>query len=585
MDEELYPSSEEREELPDEEPQTSEPAGSDEKDGKSVSADLIRGHINTIILRALADGDKYGYEIIADIEQKSHGQYSLKQPSLYSALKRLETQGYVTSYWGGSVGGGRRKYFSLTDEGVKITEQNRSEWEYSRTIIDSLISDKDFDFSNPAPSLVNMRVLKSTTSRVPSKGGGEDEELDYEPTFVISPQSQEELEALKAQLAEKEREIQELKTAGEEERARLEEETKNLRERLEAALYDKQTQEENFALRERTYEERLAERDRILGEERARTEIYLKEQSAETEAAYLDQIQLRESALQKERERYELLLTERDAQLEEEREAHRRELEEREAAIYKKLHDEMQHQSYLNLVNTPPPAPEPAEYGYYTAPVAEEEAPKKREETDETEYRTVVRKMYESTVQHEEPNGKETLRAQPLDGVNFRDVEERAAADGIRVTTAGKKTTETVAERSASVVHKGKALFLSALVAFVLCLIEGGIVLALQERFALPVYFPYFIWGIGLAALLITGLAYANGYGERALRRSSPALINAVVVYALTVIFTLIIALGVNIDFTSPSALASYVVIPVVFLFGIVVFGVVYWIQVRPKRD
>ena len=67
--------------------------------------------------------------------------------------------------------------------------------------------------------------------------------------------------------------------------------------------------------------------------------------------------------------------------------------------------------------------------------------------------------------------------------------------------------------------------------------------------------------------------------------RSSPALINAVVVYALTVIFTLIIALGVNIDFTSPSALASYVVIPVVFLFGIVVFGVVYWIQVRPKRD
>ena len=79
---------------------------------KSVSSDLIRGHINTIILRSLYDGDKYGYEIIAEIEHKSHGQYSLKQPSLYSALKRLEKDGYVTSYWGGSVGGGRRKYFS-----------------------------------------------------------------------------------------------------------------------------------------------------------------------------------------------------------------------------------------------------------------------------------------------------------------------------------------------------------------------------------------------------------------------------------------------------------------------------------------
>ena len=34
---------------------------------KSVSSDLIRGHINTIILRALYDGDKYGYEIIAEM--------------------------------------------------------------------------------------------------------------------------------------------------------------------------------------------------------------------------------------------------------------------------------------------------------------------------------------------------------------------------------------------------------------------------------------------------------------------------------------------------------------------------------------
>ncbi|MDE6411380.1 MAG: PadR family transcriptional regulator, partial [Clostridia bacterium] len=112
------------------------------KEEKSISADLIRGHINTIILRSLSDSDKYGYEIIAEIEKKSCGQYSLKQPSLYSALKRLESQGFVTSYWGGTAGGGRRKYFSLTEDGKKIADQNRSEWEYSRTIIDSLISDK-----------------------------------------------------------------------------------------------------------------------------------------------------------------------------------------------------------------------------------------------------------------------------------------------------------------------------------------------------------------------------------------------------------------------------------------------------------
>ena len=90
-----------------------------EDENQTVSSDLIRGHINTIILRALYDGDKYGYEIISEIEHKSHGQYSLKQPSLYSALKRLEKEGFITSYWGGSVSGGRRKYFSLTESGKK----------------------------------------------------------------------------------------------------------------------------------------------------------------------------------------------------------------------------------------------------------------------------------------------------------------------------------------------------------------------------------------------------------------------------------------------------------------------------------
>ena len=152
----------------------------DEKDHGTISSDLIRGHINTIILRSLYDGDKYGYAILEEIARKSHNQYQLKQPSLYSALKRLEKEGYITSYWGGTAGGGRRKYFSLTDQGKEVAERNLMEWEYSRTVIDSLISDKDFAFSSPAPSAVDMRVLKQSTSRVPTTGESydEDERMD-----------------------------------------------------------------------------------------------------------------------------------------------------------------------------------------------------------------------------------------------------------------------------------------------------------------------------------------------------------------------------------------------------------------------
>ncbi len=139
------------------------------EEASSISSDLIRGHINTIILRALYERDKYGYEIMNDIEQKSHGQYALKQPTLYSALKRLETQGYIKAYWKTDEvsSGGRRKYFTLTESGKEITEKNLAEWEYSRTIIDSLISDRSFDFSQPAPTPVDFTILRNSVSRVP----------------------------------------------------------------------------------------------------------------------------------------------------------------------------------------------------------------------------------------------------------------------------------------------------------------------------------------------------------------------------------------------------------------------------------
>ncbi len=147
--------------------ESAENSKSDE--ASSISSDLIRGHINTIILRALYERDKYGYEIMNDIEQKSHGQYSLKQPTLYSALKRLENQGYIKAYWKTDEvsNGGRRKYFSLTESGKDITEKNLAEWEYSRTIIDSLISDRSFDFSQPAPTPVDFTILRNSVSRVP----------------------------------------------------------------------------------------------------------------------------------------------------------------------------------------------------------------------------------------------------------------------------------------------------------------------------------------------------------------------------------------------------------------------------------
>lgn len=659
----------------------------EERPEKSVSSDLIRGHINTIILRALYDGDKYGYEIIAEIERKSHGQYSLKQPSLYSALKRLEKDGYVTSYWGGSVSGGRRKYFSLTESGKAISEQNQSEWEYSRTVIDSLISDKDFDFSNPAPTAVNMRVLKETTSRVP-RSEWSDDELDYEPSFNDT----EELAKLEArykeqlkELEEKRGELERSRTAFEEEirarseaadkerawreseiiareqalaqkRAELEtlraqqtqsqaletaaqtealaqlearyrdqlkelDEKRSELEQRETAFEEEMRARNEAVIRERAWRENeIAAREQALAQKRAELEALRAQQEEqktreeneqaealqgkitsleyelrESEAALENtrrqsETQAEESRIQLEevRETERRLYDEKLTQaLEEERARHAEELKLQESRIvaqqeelFRKREQQLLHRNYLDLVNAPQQEEPPHDYSYYTPPAPREE---NNEPAPVEDYRTVVHRLYANAVSGEPASASEN-KAQSLDGIDFTDLEARAAQDGIRIQTAG-STAKQAENESVSLVHKGKALFLSGIVTFLFCVALGSILLGVTPSAGLPVFYPYLIWSIGLAVLLVTGLAYANRYGERALRRTGPVILNVVVGYILLVIVTLIAALSARADLNDPVQLTSWVTIPAIAYLGVVLFGVVYYLQVRPKKD
>ena len=114
-------------------------------DKSNVNIDLIRGHVDTIILKSLYYEDKYGYEILNEIKEKSKGMYTLKQPTLYSCLKRLEKQGYIRSYKGDTSNGAQRVYYSLQPAGRAFLESDQHQWEFSRTIIDSLLSSEEFD--------------------------------------------------------------------------------------------------------------------------------------------------------------------------------------------------------------------------------------------------------------------------------------------------------------------------------------------------------------------------------------------------------------------------------------------------------
>lgn len=109
-----------------------------------AESDLIRGNVDTVILKVLYEGDRYGYDLIKQINARGDGQWEIKQPTVYACLKRLEKQGFVSSYWDSSDSdGGRRKYYSLTDSGREVFLKYKSEFERATALFGGIISGED----------------------------------------------------------------------------------------------------------------------------------------------------------------------------------------------------------------------------------------------------------------------------------------------------------------------------------------------------------------------------------------------------------------------------------------------------------
>lgn len=107
--------------------------------GNKISPDLLRGHTDTMILKLLMSGDKYGYEITKLIHSNSGGEYELKEATMYSSLKRLERDGCILSHWGDESQGGRRKYYKIMKKGRCIYLENKKNWEYAKRVLDQLL--------------------------------------------------------------------------------------------------------------------------------------------------------------------------------------------------------------------------------------------------------------------------------------------------------------------------------------------------------------------------------------------------------------------------------------------------------------
>ena len=105
----------------------------------AISADILRGYTDTIILTQLSQGDSYGYRISREVALLTLGGLEMKEATLYTAFRRLEAGGMITSYWGDELTGARRRYYTITPKGLDKLRQDREMWRETKFMLDKLI--------------------------------------------------------------------------------------------------------------------------------------------------------------------------------------------------------------------------------------------------------------------------------------------------------------------------------------------------------------------------------------------------------------------------------------------------------------
>ncbi len=100
-----------------------------------LPTDLLRGTLDLLILKTLAQEQMHGWGIAQQIEKISRNQLQIGQGSLYPALQRLEREDWIVAAWGFSENNRRAKFYTLSRKGTKQLEIELKNWNRLTTAI------------------------------------------------------------------------------------------------------------------------------------------------------------------------------------------------------------------------------------------------------------------------------------------------------------------------------------------------------------------------------------------------------------------------------------------------------------------
>src|SRR5215469_3284121 len=94
-----------------------------------MDAEMLKGHLDAIVLAALEAGPAHGYDIIETIKQRSARTFDLPDGTVYPALDRLELAGLLSSAWTTPANGRKRRVYSLSRAGSAALGERRTAWD------------------------------------------------------------------------------------------------------------------------------------------------------------------------------------------------------------------------------------------------------------------------------------------------------------------------------------------------------------------------------------------------------------------------------------------------------------------------
>ena len=108
-----------------------------------MKRDLSKGDMPILILAILAEGPCHGYSIAREIERRSNNSFTMREGSLYPALRVLEQDGFIEGGWDTESGANARKVYSLTQEGHAELATRQQEWHKYVQTFSRILGGKD----------------------------------------------------------------------------------------------------------------------------------------------------------------------------------------------------------------------------------------------------------------------------------------------------------------------------------------------------------------------------------------------------------------------------------------------------------